>query len=77
VRVHSDPGDLVVDFFAGSGTTGEAAARNGRGYLLVDANPEAVAVMAARLAWDRPEVVTAGETGACRPGEAPPGCLAP
>ena len=27
VRVHSDPGDLVVDFFAGSGTTGEAAAR--------------------------------------------------
>ena len=43
VRVHSDPGDLVLDFFAGSGTTGEAAARNGRGYLLVDANPEAIA----------------------------------
>jgi site-specific DNA-methyltransferase (adenine-specific) len=60
VRVHSDPGDLVVDFFAGSGTTGEAAARNGRGYLLVDSNPEAVAVMAARLAWDEPEVVIAG-----------------
>jgi site-specific DNA-methyltransferase (adenine-specific) len=59
VRVHSDPGDLVVDFFAGSGTTGEAAARTGRGYLLVDSNPEAVAVMAARLAWDEPEVVTA------------------
>ena len=46
VRVHSDPGDLVVDFFAGSGTTGEAAARHGRGYLLVDANPEAIEVMA-------------------------------
>ena len=57
VRVHSDPGDLVVDFFAGSGTTGEAAARNGRGYLLVDANPEAVAVMARRLSWDEPEFV--------------------
>ena len=54
VKVHSDPGDLVVDFFAGSGTTGEAAARNGRGYLLVDVNPEAVRVMAARLAWDEP-----------------------
>jgi len=57
VRVHSDPGDLVVDFFAGSGTTGEAAARNGRGYLLVDANPEAIAVMARRLSWDEPELV--------------------
>jgi site-specific DNA-methyltransferase (adenine-specific) len=57
VRVHSDPGDLVVDFFAGSGTTGEAAARLGRGYLLVDANPEAVAVMARRLSWDGPELV--------------------
>jgi site-specific DNA-methyltransferase (adenine-specific) len=57
VRVHSDPGDLVVDFFAGSGTTGEAAARLGRGYLLVDSNPEAARVMARRLAWDRPERV--------------------
>ena len=57
VRVHSDPGDLVVDPFAGSGTTGEAAARLGRDYLLVDENPEAVRVMRERLAWDGPEVV--------------------
>ncbi len=56
VRVHSEPSDLVLDFFAGSGTTGEAAARLGRRYLLVDSNPEAVRVMARRLAWDRPEV---------------------
>ncbi len=56
VRVHSDPGDLVVDPFAGSGTTGEAAARHGRRFLLVDANPEAVAVMARRLGWVRPLV---------------------
>lgn len=60
VRVHSDPGDLVVDFFAGSGTTGEAAARLGRGYLLVDANPEAVRIMAKRLAWDAPEIAGGG-----------------
>ncbi len=59
VRVHSDPGDLVVDPFAGSGTTGEAAARLGRRYLLVDENPEAVRVMRERLAWDGPEVVDA------------------
>jgi len=58
-RVHSDPGDLVVDPFAGSGTTGEAAARLGREYLLIDTNPEAIRVMADRLAWDGPEVVDA------------------
>jgi site-specific DNA-methyltransferase (adenine-specific) len=57
VRVHSDPGDLILDFFAGSGTTGEAAARQGRDYLLVDDNPEAVRVMARRLAWSEPELV--------------------
>jgi site-specific DNA-methyltransferase (adenine-specific) len=56
VRVHSDPGDLVVDPFAGSGTAGEAAARLGRDYVLVDENPEAVRVMRERLAWDRPEI---------------------
>ena len=50
VRVHSDPGDLVLDFFAGSGTTGEAAARNNRRFLLIDQNPEAVRVMTRRLA---------------------------
>jgi len=63
VRVHSDPGDLVLDFFAGSGTTGEAAAGLGRGYLLVDDNPEAVDVMARRLAWDEPEVVRPSPAG--------------
>ena len=53
VKVHSNPGELVADFFAGSGTTGEAAARNERDFLLVDSNPEAVRVMAERLApWD-------------------------
>ena len=49
VRVHSRPGDLVLDFFAGSGTTGEAAARNGREFLLVDESAEAVKVMKKRL----------------------------
>ena len=50
VKVHTDPGDLVVDFFAGSGTTGEAAARLGRDFVLVDNNPEAIRIMARRLA---------------------------
>ena len=50
IRVHSSPGDLVLDFFAGSGTTGEAAARHNRRFLLIDQNPEAVRVMQHRLA---------------------------
>jgi site-specific DNA-methyltransferase (adenine-specific) len=49
VRVHSRPGDLVLDFFAGSGTTGVAAAKNGREFLLVDESAEAIAVMEKRL----------------------------
>ena len=43
------PGDWVLDFFAGSGTTGAVAAALGRRFVLVDANPEAVNVMRARL----------------------------
>lgn len=49
IRVHSNPGDLVLDFFAGSGTTGEAAAKLERDFILVDNNPEAIRVMAKRL----------------------------
>ncbi|MDE0218259.1 MAG: DNA methyltransferase [Spirochaetaceae bacterium] len=50
VRIHTLPGDLVIDFFAGSGTLGEAAARLGRDFLLIDHNPDAIRVMAKRLA---------------------------
>lgn len=49
VKVHSQPGDRVLDFFAGSGTTGTAAARHGRGFVLVDESPDAVAIMRRRL----------------------------
>jgi len=56
VKVHSKPGDRLLDFFAGSGSFGEAAVRNGRSCVLVDVNPEALAVMELRLAFARPEV---------------------
>jgi site-specific DNA-methyltransferase (adenine-specific) len=49
VRVHSYPGDTVLDFFAGSGTTGEAAARNGRAFIMIDESPAAIAIMQKRL----------------------------
>ena len=57
IKVHSSPGDVVLDFFAGSGTTAESAARHGRGFVLVDSNPEAVRVAAARLASFEPECI--------------------
>ncbi len=56
IAVHSDPEDRVLDFFAGSGTTGEAAARLGRRFTLMDNSADAVAVMERRLAWTGCEV---------------------
>ena len=58
IKVHTEVGDVVLDFFAGSGTTGEAAARHDRGFLLIDEHPEAIATMRGRLAPWEPEVET-------------------
>ena len=49
VQASSRPGDRVLDFFAGSGTTGAVASALGRDAVLVDANPEAIAVMRTRM----------------------------
>lgn len=54
IRVHTNPGERVLDFFAGSGTTGEAAVRLGRHATLVDEHPGAMEVMARRLAFAEP-----------------------
>ena len=49
LKVHTKPGDRLLDFFAGSGTTGAAAQKLGRNCVLIDSNPEAVAIMKKRL----------------------------
>ena len=49
VTASSRPGDVVLDFFAGSGTTGMAAHELGRRFVLVDDNREALEVMAKRF----------------------------
>jgi site-specific DNA-methyltransferase (adenine-specific) len=54
VRVHSNPGERVCDFFAGSGTLGEAAAREEREFILVDCDRGAARLMAQRLAFAHP-----------------------
>lgn len=49
VKVHSNPADYLLDFFAGSGSFGEAAIKHGRNVTLIDKNSEAILVMKNRL----------------------------
>lgn len=49
VQASSRPGDVVLDLFAGSGTTGAVASALGRRAVLVDDNPDAIEVMRRRM----------------------------
>ena len=49
IQASSREGDWVLDFFAGSGTTGAVAAALDRRFVLIDQNPAALAVMRARF----------------------------
>ena len=49
IAASSNPGETVLDFFAGSGTTGAVCHELGRNFILVDDNPQALAVMAKRF----------------------------
>lgn len=50
VRLFSDPGEVVADWHAGSGTTGVAALLEGRRVILVERNPEHAETCRRRLA---------------------------
>jgi site-specific DNA-methyltransferase (adenine-specific) len=49
IQTSSSKNGLVLDFFAGSGTTGAACLELGRRFILVDNNPEAMEVMVKRF----------------------------
>jgi site-specific DNA-methyltransferase (adenine-specific) len=49
IQASSKEGDAVLDFFAGSGTTGVVSNSLGRKFILVDQNPEALEVIRQRL----------------------------
>jgi len=49
IRASSNPGDIVLDFFAGSGTTGLSCLELDRRFILVDNNRQALQVMARRF----------------------------
>lgn len=69
VAASSRPGGLVLDFFAGSGTTGAACLELDRSFILVDDNPEAWETMQSRFAeqaeidWIRDDVSAAAQGG--------------
>jgi site-specific DNA-methyltransferase (adenine-specific) len=49
IRTYSNEGELVLDCTAGSGTTGEAAARCGRRAILIDNDPKCIEIIHNRL----------------------------
>ena len=49
IKASTSPGDIVLDMFGGSGTTGEVAEMLGRKYILIEINKEYVEVMKNRL----------------------------
>lgn len=60
IQASSSSGAWVLDFFAGSGTTGAVARQLGRKCVLVDNNPEALAVMQQRLGASRIRYLDSG-----------------
>lgn len=60
ISASSNPGDQVLDFFAGSGTTGAVCQELERDCILIDSNPQAIEVMKKRLEekcyiWSQPQ----------------------
>lgn len=66
VRASAPPGGLVLDFFAGVGSTGAAALDVGRQFILIDQNPVAFAKMKQRFSGN-PNVVFDGDIGSHLP----------
>ncbi len=67
VKVHSSPGDTLLDFFAGSGTLGESAALHNRASILIDNNIPAIRLIMDRMALYDVELVNANYTALCEP----------
>lgn len=49
IQGHTDPGDLVADFFCGSGTTGAVAERQERRWIMADSGSQALRVCRRRM----------------------------
>lgn len=60
VTIHSNIGDTLLDYFAGSGSFGHAAAIHKRSSILIDENPDAIEIIQERLKLFDPEIMEAG-----------------
>lgn len=60
LRAVTQPGDLVADWFAGSGTTAAVAQRLGRSFIAVDLEPAAIEVCVSRLTLQGQELAGRG-----------------
>jgi DNA modification methylase len=49
IRKHSNPGDVVLDSFAGTGTTGHAAFLLNRKYILIEKEEKYFEIIKKRL----------------------------
>ena len=56
----SNPGDLVLDPFVGSGTVPKMAKQNGRHYIGIDISDEYCQLARQRVAWANPPLLVAG-----------------
>jgi DNA modification methylase len=71
IKFLTDPGDMVLDIFGGSGTTGEAAERLGRKWITVDLEPAYVRASAFRFCSDRNDLDISKVLGNMDLGEVP------
>jgi hypothetical protein len=49
IRIYSNPGDVVFDPYMGSGTTGVAAVKSGRGFIGCELDPETFSLAKQRI----------------------------
>lgn len=56
VKMFSNPGDVVLDPFAGSGTTCLAAMELGRSSICIEIDPEYIEIAKKRIGWNRPRL---------------------
>jgi len=55
IQASSNEGDLVLDFFGGSGSTGAACLEYNRNFILIDNNPQSIQIMHKRFASQKIE----------------------
>ena len=58
IRTYTNPGETVLDFTMGSGTTGVAAANTGRRFIGIERDPEYFAAASARIRTAQAEAIT-------------------